>query len=92
MLITFFGVKCIVHFEFIPQAQIVDQTYYVEILKRLHEAVSRRRPELWPNYWILQHNNPPAHISFWPKNRLLKWNTHRIPIIWLRMTSSRFQK
>jgi hypothetical protein len=59
----------------------------VEIVKQLHEA---ERPELWPNEWIL-HNNDPAHkvlsSSFWYKNRLLKWNTHPIPLIWLQITS-----
>jgi transposase len=33
----------------------------VEILKVLHEAVHRKRPELWPNDWILHHHNAPAH-------------------------------
>jgi hypothetical protein len=33
----------------------------VEILKRLREAVHRKRPELWPNDWILHHDNDPAH-------------------------------
>jgi hypothetical protein len=53
MLITFFDIKGIVHFEFIPQGQTVNQAYYVEhVLKQLHEAVGRKRPELWPNDWI----------------------------------------
>jgi hypothetical protein len=30
--------------------------------------------------------------SFWPKNPLQKWNTHLIPLVWLRMTFSCFQK
>jgi transposase len=33
----------------------------MEMLKRLHEAVHRRSPELWPNDWILHHDNAPAH-------------------------------
>jgi hypothetical protein len=31
-LLTFFGVKCIIQFEFIPQVQTVNQAYYVDVL------------------------------------------------------------
>jgi hypothetical protein len=40
--------------------QTVKKAYHVELLKRLHEAVRRKRPELWPNDWIL-HNDAPPH-------------------------------
>jgi hypothetical protein len=59
------------HFEFIQRDQRVNQAYYVEILKPLHEALRRKRPELWPNDWILYYVNAPAHkalsCSFCPK-------------------------
>jgi hypothetical protein len=60
-LITFFDIKSNVHSEFISQGQTVNQAHCVEILKRLREAVSRKRPELWPKDWILHHDNAPAH-------------------------------
>jgi len=41
MLVTFFDIKDIIRFEFIPQGQTVNRAYYVEILQRLREAVSR---------------------------------------------------
>jgi len=54
------------------------------------------KPELWPNNWILHHDNTPAHkvlsSSFWHRNQLLKWYTHCIPLIWLKMASGCFQK
>jgi hypothetical protein len=68
----------------------INQAYYVEILKRLREAVCRKRSELWSNDWILHRDAAPAHktlslsIRFWPKNRFRKWNTHSVPLIWLR--------
>jgi len=55
MLITYFDMKVIVHLEFIPQGQTVNRIYYVQILKRLHETVQRKRPELWPKDWIHHH-------------------------------------
>jgi hypothetical protein len=30
--------------------------------------------------------------SFWPKNQLLKWNSHPMLLIWLHMTFGCFQK
>jgi hypothetical protein len=42
MLITFFEIKATVHFKFIPQGHTVNQSYYVEILKQLHEAVCKK--------------------------------------------------
>jgi hypothetical protein len=49
MLITTFHIMGIVHFEFIPKVKAVNQAYYVEMSKQLHEVVHRERPELWPN-------------------------------------------
>jgi hypothetical protein len=37
MLSTSFSIKNVVHFEFIPQGQTVNQACYVEVPKQLHE-------------------------------------------------------
>jgi hypothetical protein len=43
------------------KAKPSNQAYYVEVLKWLCETVHRKRPEIWPNNWILHHNDAPAH-------------------------------
>ena len=48
----------------VPTGQRVNQVYYLEVLKRLHENVRRKRPELFANNsWILYHDNAPAHTA-----------------------------
>ena len=47
MLICLFDIKGLVHFEFVPQGQTVNQQFYLEVLKRLRDAVGRKCPELW---------------------------------------------
>jgi len=61
VLLSFFNIEGIVHFEFIPQGQTVNQAHYVEILKQLHETVYRKMSELWPYNWILHCDNALAH-------------------------------
>ena len=49
MLLTFFDIRGIVHYEFVPNGQTVNQVYYLEVLERLHEKVRRKRPKLFAN-------------------------------------------
>jgi len=64
MLLTFFDVRGIIHYEFVPTGQTVTQVYYLEVLERLCEKVRRKRPELFANNsWILHHDNAPAHMA-----------------------------
>jgi hypothetical protein len=48
----------------------INQAYYVEILKQLHKAVCRKRLELWPDNWILHHDNVQAHKALSTKQFL----------------------
>ena len=62
MLITFFDARGIVHMEFLPQGQTVNQHVYKEILWRLLRSVREKRRELWQdNAWLLRQDNAPAH-------------------------------
>ena len=62
MLITFFDVRGIVHSEFLPQGQTINQQDYKEILRLLLRSVCEKRRELWQDKsWLLHHDNAPAH-------------------------------
>jgi len=51
----------IVHYEFVPTGQTVNQVYYLEVLKKLREKVRRKLPEIFANNsWILHHDNAPC--------------------------------
>lgn len=64
MLITFFDIKGIVHFEFLEHGTTVNQHVYKAILQRLREKIRRKRRDLWENgSWILHHDNAPAHTA-----------------------------
>ena len=43
------------------EGQTVNGELYLQVLRRLKRAVGRKRRELWPNAWILHHDNAPAH-------------------------------
>jgi hypothetical protein len=78
LLITFFDIRGVDHFEFlISQGQTVKTKLIriVEMLKLLHEAVHRKRPELWPSDWILHHDNAPAHKALSVKQFLAQKST-----------------
>jgi len=64
MLIVFFVVRGIVHREFVPPGQTVNQEFYLEVLRRLRENVRRKRPKLWRSGdWFLHHDNAPVHTA-----------------------------
>jgi transposase len=73
MLVVFFDWQGVIHYEFVPRGQTVNNELYVAVLKHLREAVRRKRPQLWTNQsWVLHHDNAPAHLSFLVCNFLAK--------------------
>jgi len=64
MLLTFFDIRGIVHYEFVPTGQTVNQDYYSEVLERLQGKVRQKQLKLFANNsWILHHDNAPAHTA-----------------------------
>jgi len=63
-LLTFFDIRGIVHYEFVPNGQTVNQVFYLDVLARPREKVRQKRPDLFTiNSWILHHDNAPAHTA-----------------------------
>jgi len=80
MSLVFFDWQGIIHHEFVPRGQTVNKEFYIAVLKRLREAVRRKRPQLWTNQsWVLHHDNAPAHSSFFVRNFLAKNETTVVP-------------
>ena len=76
MLIVFFYWKGIVHYEFVPRGEAVNKEFYLNVLKRLREAVRRNRPETWTNNtWMLHHDKAPAHASIFIREFFRKHET-----------------
>lgn len=65
MVTVFFEVNGIMHYEFLPQDQMINKEYYLRVLlRRLREAIQQKRFDLWrSNSWQLQHYNAPAHTN-----------------------------
>ncbi|GBL89255.1 hypothetical protein AVEN_225799-1 [Araneus ventricosus] len=77
---VFFDYDSVTHYEFIPEGQTVNKELYLEILKRLRDAIRRKRPEKWTtNDWFLLHDNAPPHRALietkYLARQLTLWNT-----------------
>ena len=72
MLITFFDHQGLVHHEFVPQGQTVNQHFYKEVLTRFVNKIGQKRRASWAGKtWILHHDNAPAHTALSVKQFLV---------------------
>ena len=81
MLISFFDANGIVHKEFVPLGQTVNQQFYLKVLKRLRDSLWKKRPEMWSSGdWFLHRDNAPAHTALSVQQFLAKNNMTVIPL------------
>lgn len=80
MLLVFFDAEGLVHHEYLPEGTTVNQTYYIEVLKRVRDAIRRKRPEMWRSGdWFLHHDNAPAHSAIKTREFLAKHSITVLP-------------
>ncbi|KAL4092021.1 hypothetical protein QTP88_026604 [Uroleucon formosanum] len=80
MLIVFFDFFGLVHYEFAPTGQTINQVFYKQVLERLREKVRRKRPEAWKSKsWFLHHDNAPAHSALSVREFLTSKNIPVVP-------------
>ena len=60
----FFCHEGVIHHEYAPPGQTLTKEYYIKVLRRLRDAIRRKRPQFWASGdWQFHHNNAPAHCS-----------------------------
>lgn len=47
LICLFFNIRGVLHAEFVPPGQTVNQAFYLEVLKRLYNSVRQKIPDLW---------------------------------------------
>lgn len=73
MLIVFFDSRSIIHKEFVPPGKTVTGEFYVGVMRRLLDRITRVRPQYREQgSWRLLHDNAPAHNSRVVKEFLAK--------------------
>jgi [histone H3]-lysine36 N-dimethyltransferase SETMAR len=64
LLVTFFDIKGIVHYEYLEEGQTINKEIYLNILRRLRESIRLKRKEMWSSKnWILHHDNARPHTA-----------------------------
>jgi len=79
-LLIFINVDGILHREFVPLGQTINQQFYLNVVKRLHESLRRKRPEKWQSGdWFLFHDNALAHTALSVQQFLAKTKGGFVP-------------
>ena len=78
--LVFFDACGVIHHEYLPEGSTVNQTYYIEVLKRLRDAIRRKRSELWRSGdWFFHHDDASAHSALRTREFLAKHSITVLP-------------
>ncbi|GFV44165.1 histone-lysine n-methyltransferase setmar-like protein [Trichonephila clavipes] len=59
--------------------ETVNNEFYLDVMRRLREAIRRKRPVLWaPSSWMLHHDGAPAHTANLVQQFLTKHGTIQV--------------
>jgi hypothetical protein len=91
MSICFFEITG-TNFEFLPEGTTFNETLYVEVLKRLIDAVRRKRWELWRERSLILHDSLArtffaSSVAVFRRIRHLLWIIRHIIPTWLQLSS-----
>ena len=65
MLTCVFDSRGFVHREYPPENQTINKECYLEVLRRLRNAVGRKQPDIWEaKNFQLHHENAPAYFAY----------------------------
>jgi histone-lysine N-methyltransferase SETMAR len=79
MLTVFFDYQGVVHHEYAPKGLTIIKEHYIDVLRRLRDAVRRKRPKFKESgSWKLHHDNAPALSAHVVQQFLAK---HVIPVV-----------
>ena len=73
-----FDIRSLVHFEFVPSGQTVNQQFCKLVLEHLCDEVRRKRPRI-RRTWILHHDNALTHTALSIKEFLTDTNIAIVP-------------
>ena len=98
MLTVFFDINGIVHYEFLPRGQTVNKEYYLQVHRRLREAIRKNARicgKTIDGFCTTIMHLLTLHclfVNFWSKTILQRCPSLHIYQTWLRVTFSYFQK
>jgi len=62
MLAIFFDWQGVIHKEFVPEGETINEVYYKGVMERLLNIIRRVRPGMCESgNWFLFHDNTPSH-------------------------------
>lgn len=63
MLVAFFDSEGMLYHHYVPNGQTINSAYYIEVLCKFLDHLRRKRPNMWPNNFILHQDNARPHVS-----------------------------